>query len=104
VRITLSNSTGLRTGDIGDQWLPAGLSANRKITIPAEALRAGRFSVIVALSTPGGTQLGNPARFELRSNQYGVVTLVLTIAGGVALVLLSGRQIYRRLRARRRAS
>ncbi|GAB2979491.1 DUF6049 family protein [Amycolatopsis acidiphila] len=100
VRITLNNSTGLRTGDIDDQLLPAGLGANRKITIPAEALRAGRFSVTVALSTPGGTQLGNPARFELRSNQYGVVTLVLTIAGGVALVLLSGRQIYRRVRAR----
>ncbi|WP_236790344.1 DUF6049 family protein [Amycolatopsis sp. GM8] len=100
VRITLNNSNGLRTGDIGDQWLPAGLGANRKITIPAEALRAGRFSITVALSTPGGTQLGNPARFELRSNQYGVVTLVLTIAGGVALVLLSGRQIYRRIRAR----
>lgn len=100
VRITLNNSTGLRTGDIGDQWLPAGLGANRQITIPAEALRAGRFSVTVALSTPGGTQLGDPARFELRSNQYGVVTLSLTIAGGVALVLLSGRQIYRRIRAR----
>ncbi|MTD56162.1 hypothetical protein GKO32_19585 [Amycolatopsis sp. RM579] len=100
VRITLNNSNGLRTGDIGDQLLPAGLGANRKITIPAEALRAGRFSITVALSTPGGTQLGNPARFELRSNQYGVVTLVLTIAGGVALVLLSGRQIYRRIRAR----
>lgn len=102
VRITLNNSTGLRTGDIGDLWLPAGLGANRQITIPAEALRAGRFSVTVALSTPGGTQLGDPARFELRSNQYGVVTLGLTIAGGVALVLLSGRQIYRRIRARRR--
>lgn len=100
VRITLNNSNGLRTGDIGDQLLPAGLGANRKITIPAEALRAGRFSITVALSTPGGTQLGSPARFELRSNQYGVVTLVLTIAGGVALVLLSGRQIYRRIKAR----
>lgn len=101
VRVALNNNTGLRTGDIGDVLLPIGLGSNNKITIPAEALRAGRFSVTVALSTPGGTQLGSPARFELRSNQYGVVTLVLTIAGGVALVLLSGRQIYRRVRARR---
>ncbi|HJQ46105.1 MAG TPA: DUF6049 family protein [Amycolatopsis sp.] len=98
VRIAMNNSTGLRFGDSPDQLLPAGLSRN--IPIQVEALRAGRFNVIVSLMTPGGTPLGNPARFELRSNEYGVVTLVLTIAGGAALVLLSGRQIYRRIRAR----
>lgn len=100
VRISLNNSTGLRTGDIPDLTLPAGLGSNRKISIPAEALRAGKFSVTVSLSTPSGTALGNPARFELRSNQYGWVTLVLLIAGGSALVLLSGRQIYRRIKTR----
>lgn len=100
VRITLNNSNGLRTGDIPDLTLPAGLGSNRKISIPAEALRAGKFSVTVSLSTPSGTALGSPARFELRSNQYGWVTLVLLIAGGTALVLLSGRQIYRRIKAR----
>ncbi|HVV09096.1 hypothetical protein [Amycolatopsis sp.] len=103
VRITLDNSTGLRTGDIPDRVLPAGLGSNSNISIPAEALRAGKFSVIVALSTPGGTQLGTPARFELRSNEYGVVTLILIIVGGAALVLLSARQIYRRISARRKA-
>jgi hypothetical protein len=101
VRITLNNNTGLRSSPIADQLLPAALARN--ILIPAEALRAGRFSVTVALSTPTGTPLGSPARFELRSNEYGVVTLILTIAGGAALVLLSGRQIYRRVRARKRA-
>lgn len=97
VRITLTNNTGLRHGDIPDRRLPAGLGSS--ILIPADALRAGKFSVTVGLSTPGGTPLGRPAAFELRSNEYGVVTLVLTIAGGAALVLLSGRQIYRRLRS-----
>jgi len=101
VRITLNNNTGLRPGDLPDHLLlPAGLGFS--VAIPTEALRAGKFSVTVNLSTPGGTPLGNPARFELRSNEYGVVTLVLTIAGGAALVLLSGRQIYRRVRAGRR--
>jgi len=99
VRITMNNSTGLRFGESPDQLLPAGLSRN--IPIQVEALRAGRFNLTVSLSTPGGTELGTPARFELRSNEYGVITLVLTIAGGAALVLLSGRQIYRRIRARR---
>ncbi|WP_246127596.1 DUF6049 family protein [Amycolatopsis rhizosphaerae] len=101
VRIVLNNNTGLRSGELPLYQIPAGLG--KTISIPAQALRAGKFSVTVNLSTPGGTPLGNPARFELRSNEYGVVTLILTIAGGAALVLLSARQIYRRLRARRSA-
>lgn len=101
VRITLDNNTGLRPGDVPDrQLLPAGLGF--RVPIQMEALRAGKFSVTVNLSTPGGTPLGSPARFDLRSNEYGVATLVLTIAGGAALVLLSGRQIYRRVKTRRR--
>ena len=101
VRITMNNSTGLRFDQSPDQLLPGG--GGRNIPIQVEALRAGRFNVTVSLSTPGGTPLGDPARFELRSNEYGVVTLALTIAAGAALVLLSGRQIYRRIRNRRRA-
>lgn len=99
VRITLNNNTGLRPGTVPDQLLPA--LATRGIKIPAEALRAGKFTVTVNVSTPGGLPLGKPARFDLRSNEYGVVTVVLTIAGGAALVLLSARQIHRRVRARR---
>lgn len=103
VRIVLNNNTGLRSSELPLYQIPAGLGKTMSLSIPAQALRAGKFSVIVNLSTPGGTPLGNPARFELRSNEYGVVTLVLTIAGGAALVLLSARQIYRRVKARRSA-
>ncbi|MDQ0378232.1 DUF6049 family protein [Amycolatopsis thermophila] len=99
VRIQLANNPGLRAEQVPDRLLPAGLTGGERI--PAEALRAGVFNVTVSLTTPGGTPLGHPARFELRSNEYGVVTLVLTIAGAAALVLLSARQIYRRVRARR---
>ncbi|GLY67515.1 DUF6049 family protein [Amycolatopsis taiwanensis] len=100
VRITLNNNTGLRPGAVPDRLLvPA--RGGLPVKIPMEALRAGKFAVTVNLSTPDGTPLGRPAGFDLRSNEYGVVTLVLTIAGGAALVLLSARQIYRRVRARR---
>ncbi|GHF10801.1 glycoprotein [Amycolatopsis deserti] len=99
VRIQLNNTPGLRVEQVPDRLLPAGLAGSERI--PAEALRAGVFNVTVSLTTPGGTPLGQPARFELRSNEYGVVTLVLTIAGAAALVLLSARQIYRRVRARK---
>ncbi|UQS21722.1 DUF6049 family protein [Amycolatopsis thermalba] len=99
VRIQLSNTPGLRVEQVPDRLVPAGLGGSERI--PAEALRAGVFNLTVSLTTPGGTPLGNPARFELRSNEYGVVTLVLTIAGAAALVLLSARQIYRRVRARK---
>ncbi|NIH77677.1 DUF6049 family protein [Amycolatopsis viridis] len=99
VRISLSNTPGLRVEQVPDRLIPAGLGGSERI--PAEALRAGVFNLTVSLTTPGGTPLGHPARFELRSNEYGVVTLVLTIAGAAALVLLSARQIYRRVRARR---
>jgi hypothetical protein len=99
VRITLVNNTGLRTGEIPDRTIPANLSSSA--LIPSEALRAGRFTVHVRLSTPDGTQLGPIVRFELASNEYGVITIVLTASAGGALLLLSGRRIYQRVRAGR---
>ncbi|SFP85357.1 hypothetical protein SAMN05421810_103617 [Amycolatopsis arida] len=99
VRITLTNSTGLRPEEIGDVTVPADSAINQRIH--TEALRAGRFNVYVSLTTPSGTELGTPARFDLRSTEYGVVTLVVTIAAGGALLLLSARRIYRRVRAAR---
>ncbi|MPY77259.1 MAG: hypothetical protein GEV04_01950 [Actinophytocola sp.] len=97
VRVTLSSTSGLRPTDISDQKLAPESSVN--LRIPAEALRAGRFTVDVSLSTPGGTALGSPARFQLASTEYGVVTVIVTAAAGGALLLLAGRRIHRRLRA-----
>lgn len=98
VRIKLDNSAGLRTDRVQDTPLAAGSRVGR--LIPAEALRSGRFSVDVSLTTPGGTKLGSPARLELTSNEFGVVTVVLTGTAAAALVLLGGRRIYRRVRQR----
>ncbi|SFA80904.1 hypothetical protein SAMN05216266_101565 [Amycolatopsis marina] len=102
VRVELANASGLRPAPVGDLTIPAGAKVTQRI--PTEALRAGRFSVVVSLTTPGGTELGTPARFELNSNEYGVITLVLTAGAAGALLLLSGRRIYRRIKERKAAA
>ncbi|MGA6162946.1 DUF6049 family protein [Amycolatopsis magusensis] len=101
VRVNLSNFTGLRPEQIPDRPLPARGSVPH--LIQAEALRTGHFSVDVSLSTPGGTPLGAPARMELNSTQFGLITLIVTIVAGAALLLLSGRRIYRRIRGKDQA-
>ncbi|GAB3486886.1 DUF6049 family protein [Amycolatopsis cihanbeyliensis] len=101
VQINLSNAAGLRPEDVPDVVIAANSKVNRRI--PAEAQRAGKFNVYVSLSTPGGTELGPPARFELISNEYGVITVIVTATAGGALLLLAGRRIYRRIRAEKRA-
>ncbi|WP_277068584.1 DUF6049 family protein [Saccharomonospora viridis] len=99
VRIKFDNSPGLRPSKIEDTPLAANSRVSR--LIPAETLRAGRFIVNVSLSTPGGTTLGQTSRMELTSSEFGVVTVVLTATAGAALVLLSGRRIYRRMKTQR---
>ncbi|OQO90686.1 hypothetical protein B1813_14140 [Saccharomonospora piscinae] len=98
VRITLDNSPGLRPAQIDDTPLAAHSRVSR--LLPAETLRSGRFMVNVSLATPGGTTLGHTSRMELTSSEFGEVMVVLTATAGVALVLLAGRRIYRRVRTR----
>jgi hypothetical protein len=95
-RIILNNNTGLRPEDPQDILFPAMGGKNQ--LIPVEALRAGRFSVDVSLSTPAGTPLGSATRFELTSTAYGAITLIVTITAAGALLLLSSRRIYRRVK------
>ncbi len=95
-RFTLNNNIGLRADDRKEVSFPAG--GGRQYFLPVEALRAGRFSVDVSLSTPTGTPLGSSARFELTSTEYGAITIIATVAAGVALLLLASRRIYRRVK------
>ncbi|WP_410608996.1 DUF6049 family protein [Amycolatopsis sp. lyj-109] len=95
-RFTLNNNTGLRLEGAKDWYFPA--SGGKNYFLPVEALRAGRFSVDVSLSTPTDTPLGSSARFELTSTEYGAITIIATVAAGVALLLLASRRIYRRIK------
>ncbi|GAB3704167.1 DUF6049 family protein [Amycolatopsis oliviviridis] len=99
VQVALRNNVGLRATDetqLQAQMVPANSARNR--LLPIEALRAGRFSVDVALTTPDGTPLGSAARFELTSTEYGAITIIITVTAAGALLLLSSRRIYRRIK------
>jgi hypothetical protein len=101
VELTLSETAGMRAGEVGLQLVPA--RSTRQLVIPAKVNRAGRFSVDARLSTPGGTALGEPSTLQLRSAAFSRVTVALTAVAGAALVLLVARRFVRRVRSRRGA-
>ncbi len=97
VRTVLKNNVGLRlTEAVPERTVPASGAINQ--LMPVEAQRAGRFSVDVSLTTPDGTRLGTDARFELTSTEYGAITIIITVTAAGALLLLSSRRIYRRVK------
>lgn len=101
VELTLSETAGMRAGEVGLQLVPA--RSTRQLVIPAKVSRAGQFSVDARLSTPGGTALGEPSTLKLRSAAFSRVTVALTAGAGAALVLLVARRFVRRVRSRRGA-
>ncbi|HWD04504.1 MAG TPA: DUF6049 family protein [Amycolatopsis sp.] len=98
-QISLKNIVGIRPEQAQNWFFPAKGGKNELIQI--EALRAGRLSVDVSLTTPGGTELGTTARFELTSTEYGPITIIVTVVAGCALLLLASRRIYRRVKESR---
>ncbi|WP_030465638.1 DUF6049 family protein [Lentzea aerocolonigenes] len=98
VRIELADTPGIRKLDLADQVLPA--RGERVVRVPVEVLRSGRFPVNVRLTTPEGVALGDAVKLEVSSSAYGTITVIITVIAGIALVLLSGRRIYKRVRAR----
>ncbi|MGH3751119.1 MAG: DUF6049 family protein [Pseudonocardiaceae bacterium] len=101
VRLSLSDTAGLRTGAVGLQLVPA--RSTRQFVIPAQVSRTGQFSVDARLGTPGGTPLGEPSTLQLRSTAFGTVTVALTTGAGAALILLVARGFVRRRRRAREA-
>ncbi|QYN24146.1 DUF6049 family protein [Amycolatopsis sp. DSM 110486] len=100
-QIALKNEVGIRPEQVQNWFIPAKGGQNELLQI--EALRAGRLSVDVSLTTPEGTQLGSTARFELTSTEYGPITIIITVVAGCALLLLASRRIYRRVKEGRAA-
>ncbi|MYW92236.1 glycoprotein [Amycolatopsis rubida] len=99
-QIALRNNMGVRPEQADKNLLfPAKGGQTKYVQI--EALRAGRLSVDVSLTTPSGTDLGATARFELTSTEYGPITIIVTVVAGCALLLLASRRIYRRIKESR---
>ena len=98
VRVELSGTAGLRTAPIPVQRVPA--LGRLQLRVNTEVSRSGQFTVYATVSTPGGSQLGQPSRLLVNSSAYGTITLWLTGTAGVLLVLLAGRRIIRRIRRR----
>jgi len=99
VRIVVDDKPGIKANQLADLVLPA--RGDRLVRVPVEVLRSGRFSVNVQLTTPTGVALGDTVRLEVSSSAYGTITIVITATAAAALVLLSARRIYRRIRASR---
>ncbi|WP_199440589.1 DUF6049 family protein [Umezawaea beigongshangensis] len=99
VRVVLDDTPGVRPEAYAPQVIPG--NAQRLVQVPVELLRSGRFSVDVQLMTESGVPLGENARVEVSSAAYGTITVVITATGAIALVLLSARRIFRRIRASR---
>ena len=99
VRIVVEDKPGIRAKQLADVVLPA--RGDRLVRVPVEVLRSGRFSVNVQVTTPTGVELGSTVRMEVSSSAYGTITIVITVTAAAALVLLSARRIYRRVRASR---
>ncbi|MDT8910463.1 DUF6049 family protein [Amycolatopsis sp. PS_44_ISF1] len=100
-QIALKNNIGIRP--LAPQQTPFPAHAGQNKYLQIEALRAGLLSVDVSLTTPTGTSLGTPARFELTSTEYGPITIIFTVVAGAALLLLASRRIYRRIKESRKA-
>jgi Family of unknown function (DUF6049) len=97
VRVDLTGEPGLPATGAGPQVVPA--HGGVTMFIPITVVRSGRFSAYATAYTPGGTELGQQARLELSSSAYGTIIVIVTAIAFGLLVLLSGRRIYRRVRA-----
>jgi hypothetical protein len=95
VRLHVDAPPGMTVADVGDLELPPGYLPLR---VPVEVRVNQHFVVDVALQTPGGLPLGEPARLAVHSNAYGMVLFLITMAAAAALTVLTGRRLWHRFR------
>jgi hypothetical protein len=60
--------------------------------------------VTAELTTPGGQLLGERVQMQVKSTEYGTISLLITFGAGALLALLFLRRLVRFLLRRRRAA
>lgn len=95
VRLRVDAPPGMTVADVGEIELPPGYLPLR---VPVEVRFNQRMAVDVALQTPGGLPLGEPARLSVHSNAYGMVLFMITMTAAAALTVLTGRRLWHRFR------
>ncbi|MFC0115701.1 DUF6049 family protein [Kibdelosporangium aridum] len=99
VKLIIPESAGLRPGTVTER--PIAARSTFTDLVPAELLRAGKFTADVWVTTPGGTPLGTVSRIEISSGSYGTITVAVTSIAGGMLVLLAARRVYRRIKQKK---
>ncbi|HEX7321820.1 MAG TPA: DUF6049 family protein [Mycobacterium sp.] len=95
VRLQVDAPAGMAVADIGEIDLPPGYLPLR---VPVEVHFNQRVAVDVALTTPGGLPLGEPARLSVHANAYGMVLFLITVTAGAVLAALTARRLWHRFR------
>ena len=95
VRLQIDAPAGMSATDIGEIELPPGYLPLR---VPVQVRFNQRVAVDVALQTPDGLPLGEPARLSIHANAYGRVLFAITVIAGTVLAALTGRRFWHRLR------
>ncbi len=95
VRLHVDAPPGMTVTDVGEIELPPGYLP---LLVPVEVHFNQRVAVDVALRTPDGFPLGEPARLSVHANAYGMVLFLITMAAAAVLIALAGRRLWHRFR------
>ncbi len=96
VRMDIDAPAALNVGDVGVQEVPP--MGTRQIQIPTHADTSEKATVRIAMHTSTGVPLSDPITLSVYTNAYGKPLFWITVAAGIALVLLTARRLWHRFR------
>nr|WP_247604035.1 DUF6049 family protein [Gordonia paraffinivorans] len=95
-RLGISAPEGVEIGDLGVIEIPA--RGTRQIQLPTRGDSSEAVTIDIRLDTVTGVPLGDPISLQVHTNAYGKPLFYITIAAGVALILLTARRLWHRFR------